>query len=993
MTSFTDHYRAIPDVPFKIYYELMPYRVREILLVSSPYFFFIMEEDGRLTEKIIHEYRGLNLINPPRLTWVPDSREAFRALSDKKFDLVIFMPREGDMTPRQFGKQLKSKHKDLPLFLLAHATSDLLFDPKYSYTPFVDKTFIWCGNTDLMIALIKSVEDRMNVSFDTRRASVRVIIMVEDSPYYCSSVLPLLYREIVAQTQAVMEDSLNEEHRILKMQARPKILLAQSYEEALSLYKGYKQHLLCIISDIRFRKNGGIDDQAGFSLLSKIKEKSPDIPLLIFSAEEANRKKALEIPALFLNKSSPSLHMEISSFLIKHLGFGDFIFRLPNGNVITTAANLREMEKVLPSIPLDSIHHHASRHHFSTWFMARSEIQLASELRHVNVNDFADSQTIKEHLITCLRHRRKNLQAGVITDFSFLTFDTDTDFIKVGKGSLGGKARGLAFMLSLLKQNPDLKRKFQDVTINVPRSLVISTEGFDSFITENNLKSLCTSSHSDAQIKMFFLNAELPQWLCNQLELFLKSTCYPLAIRSSSLLEDDQFHPSAGIYSTYMIPNNHENLQVRMKQLTNAIKLVYASTYLNIPRLLSQSTVHRTEDEKMAVIVQQLVGKPFGDCFYPAISGVARSYNFYPISHMKPEDGIAQIALGLGTIVVENAFGLRFCPAYPLVLPQFSLVNDILDNSQRFFYALDLRPSASSFKSPADFTLKKIDTHDASDHDAVKFASSTYFPEDRRIRDSFISKGHHIITFANILKYNVLPLPEILSEILKIGQEGMGSAIEIEFAVNIAFPTDQKPEFSLLQIRPMTSGKTNTRVSIKDEDISQALCFSTHSLGNGIQTVSAIVFVKPDKFDTARTIDMAAEISKINHTFQMKKQKYLLIGPGRWGSADPHLGIPVKWNDISAVAAIVETKTGSLRAEPSQGSHFFHNITSHGISYISISDSENDFIDWDWLLSLPFKRESQFLRIAEFTPPVTIKSDGKKSQACVSGPRKKPAGP
>lgn len=983
MASFTGSPGLISDFPFKIYYELMPFRVQEILLVSSPYFFFVMEEDGRLTESIIHEYQCINLTNPPRLTWASNAQDAFRLLLGKKIDLVIFIPQKNDMDPCLFGKQLKSIYKDIPFFLLIPGASELLCDPKYSYSPCVDKTFIWCGNTDLLIALIKSVEDRNNVSFDTRRANVRVIIMVEDSPYYCSTVLPLLYREIVIQTQAVMEDSLNDEHRIFKMQARPKILLAQSYEEALELYTRYTRQLLCIISDISYRKHGKLDDMAGFSLLEKIRKKSPDLPMLIFSSEESNREKALEIPAAFLNKNAPTLHSEISSFLIQHLGFGDFIFRHPDGGVIASAANLREMEKLLPSIPPDSIYYHAENHHFSTWFMARAEIQLASELRCIHVSEFADSQTIKDHLIAFLKSRRKRLQQGVITDFSPLTFDPDSDFIKSGKGSLGGKARGIAFMMSLLNQRPKLKHKFQDVIINIPKSLVITTEGFDSFIAENHLQSISTTLYTDKEIRRRFLDAHMPKWLCKNLELFLEETNHPLAIRSSSLLEGDQFHPSAGIYSTYMIANSHRRMDIRMRQLLNAVKLAYASIYLNGAGSLSLSAIHRTEDEKMAVIIQQLVGTPCGSYFYPAISGVAQSYNFYPVSPMRPEDGIASIAIGLGTIIVENSFGFRFCPKYPLMLPQFSTIDDILNNSQQFFYALDLNASEAVLESPDDYSPARIDIFAAKDHYPVKFLSSTYFPEDRRIRDSFTSNGHHIITFSNILKYRTFPLPELLSEILEMGAEGMGAPVEIEFAVNLQSRPDQKPEFSLLQIKPMATGGTNTHVAIIEDDLSKAVCFSTHGLGNGIQSASAIVFVKPDEFDTGRTVDMAAEISRINKRFQLKKQKYVLIGPGRWGAADPHLGIPVKWNDISAVAAIIETTTETLKTEPSQGSHFFYNITSLGIGYITIWDSKRDFIDWNWLLSLPVKNESGFLRTVEPQNPVIIKLDGRKSQGCV----------
>ncbi|OQY14319.1 MAG: phosphoenolpyruvate synthase PpsA [Desulfobacteraceae bacterium 4572_187] len=980
------------DLSFKVFHELMAKKVTEILLVSSPYDAFIMEEEGRLAERIIHEYRGLNLSRPPKLTWVSTAQEALNTLSNKEFDLVITMPRLDDMDAFNLGRKIKKICPELPIYLLAHNTNRLLLESKQSDLSSIDKLYVWYGNSDLLLALIKNTEDQMNVAYDTKRAKVRVIILVEDSPIYYSSFLPILYKEIVRQTQAVMEESLNDEHRILRMRARPKILVAENYEEAEKLYRQFKPYLLSVFSDVRFPRKGKMDNHAGFDLLSMIKKETPDIPLLNLSSEEANRKKAEKISAVFLNKNSPTLHSEIRSFFMDRLGFGDFIFRLPNGREIARASNLREMEKILPSIPDKSISFHAARNHFSSWLMARSEILLASKLKPLKASDFSNIKELKDHLIASIQERRKGRQKGIITDFVSGAFDPDADFMKIGKGSLGGKARGLAFMSTQLKKNPHMLEKFKDITISVPKTLVISTEAFDSFINENKLRDIPTSDYSDNQISEIFLQSSLPDWLHNDLKLFIEHIDYPLAIRSSSLLEDAQFQPFAGIYKTYMLPNQDRDPAQRLIQLVVAIKLVYASTYLEIPRAYARSTLHRTEDEKMAVIIQQLSGGRYGDYFYPTLAGVAQSYNFYPISHMKPEEGIAHIALGLGKTVVEGETSLRFSPKYPQFLPQFSTVDDILKNSQRFFYALKMVDSPESLESPESFasngkatddaTLIKLEIDDALDYAPVVNLSSTYIPEENRIRDTGNVKGYRVLTFAGILKYDFFPLPQILTEILKIGRKGMGSPVEIEFSVNIDFNKKKKPEFSLLQIRPMAINMHNRDVEITEKDRERAFCFSTMALGNGkFKDITDIIYVRPDSFDPARTVEIAGEIGKVNRQMLQKNKKYLLIGPGRWGSADRWLGIPVTWKDISGISAVVETTAENLKADPSQGSHFFHNITSLGISYLTIKENDEDFLDIKWLKSLLPESETDYLRHVKLDRPITLKIDGKKSQA------------
>ena len=972
------------DLSFKVFHELMARKVTEILLVSSPYDAFIMEEEGRLAERIIHEYRGLNLSRPPMLTWVSSAHEALDALSQKKFDLVITMPQVDETDAYVLGRQIKSKFPDLPVFLMIQNTSRHLLDRKYADHNSIDRLYVWYGNSDLLLALIKNLEDRMNVAYDTQRAWVRVIIIVEDSPIYYSSLLPLLYKEIVTQTQAVMEESLNDEHRILRMRARPKILVAQTFEEAVDLYQKYRPYLLSVFSDVRFPKNGKLDDTAGFKLLSMIKGESPDLPLLHFSSEESNRKLAQKIPAVFLNKNSATLHSEIRSFFMQYLGFGEFVFKLPDGKEIGKASNLREMEDILPTITDESFFYHATHNHFSSWLMARSEIMLASKIKPVKISDFESISDAKQYLVSIIHDRRMGRQKGIITEFDSHHFDPDADFSKIGKGSLGGKARGLAFMSTRLKNSPEFLDRFKDVDISVPKTLVVSTEAFDSFISENNLRDIASGEFDDAEIIRLFTNAKAPEWLKLDLEKFLSHARYPLAVRSSSLLEDAQFQPFAGIYKTYMIPNNHPDPNQRLQQLILAIKLVYASTYCQNARAYVKSTFHRTEDEKMGVVIQKLTGKQYGDYFYPSISGVAQSYNYYSIAHMKPEDGLAHVALGLGKIVVEGGEALRFSPKYPQFLPQFSTVDDMLENAQRVFYALNLTKFPEDLPLNEDATLERLDINDAV-HDApVRHLCSTYSAQDHRIRDGVQASGYPVCTFANILKYQSFPLAEILGDLLMIGRAGMGCPVEIEFAVKMPFDGEQKPVFELLQIRPMAVNQSNMEIEISTEDIANAFCYSTMALGNGkFREIEDIIFVNPDTFDAADTIEIAAEIASVNKDMVSRNRKYLLIGPGRWGSADRWLGIPVRWTDISGVGAIVETTIEGLKADPSQGSHFFHNITSLGISYLNTSEGGEDFIDWKWLRNLSATKETPHLKHVVLKKPLTIKIDGKQSRAVI----------
>lgn len=651
----------------------------------------------------------------------------------------------------------------------------------------IDKTFVWTGNSDLLLAIVKNAEDHINAARDTERAMVRVLILVEDSPVYRSSFLPLIYKEIVRQIQSLLELGINEEHRLLLMRARPKILLAENYEQAMELYKRFHPYLFGIISDARLPKNGVLNENAGIDFLSYIRKEIFDLPLLLLSSETCNREKAEAVPAVFLDKNSANFMRELHDFFLNHLGFGDFVFRMPDGTEIDRCHNLKNLIEKLPDIPDESLCWHSDRNHFSNWIMSRSEIALASEFRKVKTTDFNSPDELRNYIISNVRSLLIWLQKGEVVQFKIHHFDVELmDFIKIGCGSLGGKARGLAFMSALLQENPGIHEKYSDINITIPKTLAVTIDGFEDFVDTNNLRYLGEGDFPDKIIAEKFLQAQMPEYLFKDLEVFLSQVNFPLSIRSSSRLEDAHFQPYAGLYETYMLPNNHPDFSIRLNHLVSAVKLVYASTYYEGPRAFSKNTSNPHSEESMGVIIQQMTGNRHGDYYYPDISGVAQSYNFYPVSHMTHEEGIAHIALGLGKIVVEGGRTLRFSPKYPNILPQFSLIDDILSNAQRKFYALKIKGYPESLHFQHNSNLEKRDIDDAENEPPVQMLSSTYIPDEHRIRDSSYFSGPKILTFAQVLKYKYFPLPELLTDLLGIGRNAMGCPVEIEFAVNLS---------------------------------------------------------------------------------------------------------------------------------------------------------------------------------------------------------------
>ncbi|MFH0726077.1 MAG: PEP/pyruvate-binding domain-containing protein [Pseudomonadota bacterium] len=986
MTIALDYFTGDFDPRFKIFHELMQKKIRDILLVSTPYDAWIMDEDCRLSERIIHEYQGLNLSHPPRLHWAASGEAALRELDTRKFDMVITMPRVWGMDSFVLGQRIKEKDASIPVIMMTHRIPPTQeCSPEDPLSAGIDRVFAWSGNTDILVALIKSAEDRLNVAHDTKAAGIRVILFVEDSPYYITSLLPILYRELVTQTQAVLEEGLNEEHRLLTMRARPKILVAGSFEEAIRLYEEFEPFVLGVISDVRFYRNCKKEDDAGVSFLSRIKKERFDIPLLLTSSDSKNAEKAKRIPAVFVDKNLPSLHEAVRSFFLDHLGFGEFVFRAPDGGEIARAGNMRALETHMKQIPLDAFLSHCNRNDFSRWLYARTEFGLADKLRPITHADFSfDLPHHRDYVVSLIRARRHQRQKGVVANFEADDFDPDTDFLKIGKGSLGGKARGLAYISTRLRGAGSLHDTYDAIHILIPQTLVLTTDAFDAFIAQNHLKKLANENLADEDMAARFLSGSFPEWIETDLKGYLAHIRYPLAIRSSSLLEDAHAHAYAGLYHTYMIPNDHPDPGVRLAHLITAIKLVYASTYYNSPKAFSKRVGHRTEEEKMAVIVQQLVGDAYDGFFYPAISGVAQSHNFYPFPPMKPEEGVATIAMGLGKIVMAGEKTLRFSPRFPKNQLQKANVEDILEGAQQYFYALKLGAPPQLLTHNDEMSLVRRRVTDAADELPVKLLAGTYIPEEHRIRETTLVSGPRVLTFSSVLQYNLVPLPQILIDILVMGEEGMGCPVEVEFSVNLYQDKLRKPEFAVLQIRPMSAGSEFASLEITEKEIQNAFCHSQNALGNAREEkIRDILYVKPDSFSPMKTPEIARQISRMNEMLGWEDKKYLLIGPGRWGSADRWLGIPVKWADISGVQAIIEATHPQLRADPSQGSHFFHNITTLGITYITVADRQTGYLNWPWLAAQPVVSATEFVAHVHLDPPLTLKVDGRKTECVI----------
>jgi hypothetical protein len=851
-----------------------------------------------------------------------------------------------------------------------------------------DMIFIWQGDFRIIFGIIKYIEDRLNIEYDTKNVGIQVIILIEDSIRFYSSYLPLIYSELVKQAQRLISEGINLSHKFLRMRARPKIVLCTNYEEAWAYYKRYENNVLGVISDIDFLRDGKPDPKAGIRFAKSVKKEHPDIPILLQSNVPENEEVAHSIGTSFILKDSPTLHKDLRNFMRNQFSLGDFIFRDGSGEEVGTAKNLSELEQRLREVPIDSIAFHASRNHFSTWLKARTEFWLAHQLRPRKVEDYKTVEDLRQDLIQSVSEFRRDRQRGVILDFNKDTFDTYSSFARIGDGSIGGKARGLGFVNNLLS-NFDIGGKFKDVDIYVPTSVVVGTEVFDDFLEMNDLHQFALRCRDDDELFEKFLGApHFPENAVSQLRELLQLVNTPLAVRSSSLLEDSQGQPFAGVYDTFMIPNNHDDLDVRLIQLIMAIKKIYASTYTQKSKDYIKVTSYRLEEEKMAVIIQKTVGQNHNGKFYPEFSGVAKSYNFYPTEPLKSNDGIVSVALGLGKMIVEGGSSIRFCPKYPHHLLQFGTIEDALEYSQKDFYAIDLQNKNADLEIDEDKTVRKYGIHSAEEDGTLPLIASTYSHENNAIYDGTSRIGTRLFTLAPILKYRVFPLPEIIELLLEMGSWGMGSPVEIEFAVDLSVPKGELREFGLLQMRPLVISNEVEELEIDGYEDSQIICQSNNALGNGVNhNITDIIFVDINTFDRSKSRKAAEEVSKLNNKLIHEGREYLLIGVGRWGSLDSWLGIPVTWENISGARAIVEANFKDFDVQPSQGSHFFQNLTSFKVGYFTVNRHlGKGMLDWEWLESLEPIQKHQFVTHVRTNSPITIKINGRENRGIILKP-------
>ncbi len=975
---------------FHEFQNLMRFRIREVLLVSSLYDSFILEEDGQLYDKVLSEYRDMNIRQVPGLTRVSTGREALEMAADKdRFDLIVITLNLGDMDALQFARKIKQAGLEIPVVLMAYETREL--NELLSKRDFSDleKVFMWQGDFRVLIAILKYIEDKRNVDYDTLSVGVQSIIVIEDNVRFYSSYLPMIYTELFKHAQSLISEGVNVPHKLLRRRARPKILQCETYEEAWHYYKSYEDCILGVISDIEFPREGKRDPEAGIRFAREVKASHFDIPILLQSDHEGFADVAEEIGASFLLKSSPTLLNDLRRFMVNNFSFGDFAFFLPHGVEVGRASNLREFEVKLGEVPDESIRFHAERNHFSNWLKARTEFWLAHQLRPQKVTDFGSIAEIRGYLIKAIRDLQARRSRGSVTDFDPDSFDTESDFARIGGGSLGGKARGLAFTKRLL-DNLKIKDHFKGVRLTVPPALVLGTEVFDQFLDDNRLWDFAMECEDDAEILRMFLEARFPRNMRKDLKSYLDLVRYPLAVRSSSLLEDSRYLPFAGVYRTCMFPNSHLKLSIRLEALIRNVKKVYASTFSQAAKAFIKATPYRLEEEKMAVIVQKLVGSQHSRRFYPDFAGVARSYNYYPRPPMTSDDGIAMVGLGLGRLVIEGGEVIRFCPVYPKHDLQFADLKDVLKNSQKGFYALDMdEPDVELAPGDIDAGLIKSALDLAEKDGTLANIGSTYSNENQSITDGLSRPGARLVTFAPILKSGLFPLPDILKLVMDIGKWGMSSPVEIEFAVNLSSSTEELKEFGIVQVRPLVKSQEAVELEVDGIDEESLVCHSPQVLGNGlISNIRDIVMVDPERFERSRSLEAAAEVGVYNAELASAERQYLLIGMGRWGSADSWLGIPVTWEQISGARVIIETGFKDFRVVPSQGTHFFQNLTSFQVGYFTVNPIVKEgFVDWDWLTRLEPESTKKYTRHIHFDEPLEVRMNGHSNKGVIFKPR------
>ncbi len=970
---------------------LMQKRIHRVLVICSNYDNYMLEEDGRIDEQIFNEYASLNLRYPPTFVQTDNEEDAFKILGEGNVDLVISMLSLKGTDVFGLAKRIKEKHASIPIVVLTYFSREVSLRLEGEDLSAIDYVFCWLGDASLILAIIKLIEDKMNADHDIENIGVQAIILVENSIRYISLYLPNIYKIVLMQSLDFQREALNEHQRMLKMRGRPKILLANNFNDALDLYYKYKYNVLGVISDISYKRDGIQDENAGIELCKVVMADDDKVPFLLQSSSLSHKKIAEEMGAGFINKYSKSLSLELRNFIIQNLAFGPFVFRNPDTmEPIAIATDLQSLQQKLLTIPDNSLEYHASRNHFSKWLNARAFFPVAQMFKYIRKEDFASKDEMRRFLYVAISSFRLGKGRGVIAKFDKASFDEYQIFSRIGEGSIGGKARGLAFINRIIKNNK-LFNLFPDVIITIPRTVVLSTDIFDEFMEQNNLYSVALSDLTDSEILDKFINAELPGHVLQDFYAFLSvSKNVPIAVRSSSKLEDSHYQPFAGIYSTYMIPRIADN-KLMVKMLSDAIKEVYASVYYKSSKAYMTATANVIDEEKMGIILQEVCGTRHGDIFYPTLSGVARSINYYPIGSEKAGDGIVNMAFGLGKLIVEGGMSLRFSPRYPKKILQLSSPETALRDTQKVFCALDL--NAGSFVPSTDdgVNILKIDIKDANNDGAMKYVGSTYDRVNHILRDGISHPGKRVISFANVLQHKAFPVAEIISTLLDLGQKEMNNPVEIEFAANLETPPGTPKVFSFLQIRPIVHTEETVNINLTHIRPENTIVYSDSALGNGtFKGICDLVYVRPESFNAANNKNLAIEIENLNANFVRQSSGYVLIGPGRWGSSDPWLGIPVIWPQISAARIIIESGLKNYRIDPSQGTHFFQNLTSFRVGYFTINPYiKEGFYDVDFLNSLEAVYENEHIRHIRFSNPLDIMIDGRKHKGVIMKPGEK----
>lgn len=973
-----------PEVSFE---NLMQKRIYQVLIICSNYDFFQLEVDGRIDEQIFNEYVSLNLRYPPVFLQADSAEKAFEILENSPIDLVINMLSISGIDPFELANRIKAKHSRVPIVVLTPFSREVRQKLQREDLSSIDYVFSWLGDASILLAVIKLLEDKMNLENDVKKEGVQALLLVEDSVRFYSSYLPHLYKFVLKQSQEFMKEGLNEYRGMMRMRGRPKIMLATTYEDALELYNAYHEKLLGVISDVKYPRNGVKDPEAGLQLCQEVRKDDAYLPFVFQSSDLDANKDITDCNTVFLYKNSKNLSFELKNYIFKNLAFGDFVFRDPDTlEELARAHNLQEVQRKIHHVPMRSLRYHFQRNDFSRWLNARALFPIAKKLKYVSLDEFSSVEEARDFILRIIAQFRISQSRGVIASFDRDTYDEYLLFSRIGEGSLGGKARGLAFIESFLNRS-SIWNKYKDVHITIPRTVVITTELFDEFMETNQLYQIALSDASDEEILQAFVKAALPLRLKYDLAAFLHIISRPLAVRSSSVLEDSHYQPFAGIYSTYMVAHQ-EDKQAMQEQVEVAVKSVYASVYFASSKAYMEATSNMIDEEKMSIIIQEICGSRYGDYFYPNISGIARSINFYPIEPEQPQDGIAKVALGLGKTIVEGWKSLRFSPKYPEKALQLSSPEAALRETQKQFYALELDPAKFRPSTDDSINLSRLRVRDAEKHRSLKHLASTFDLHNNVLRDGTNYEGKKLITFSNVLKHKVFPLADIIKDLLDMGQNELNNPVEIEFAVNLDRPKDEPCIFNFLQIRPIVDTLESEHIEINNPDFNELLIYSESALGNGlIEDIYDLVYVIPEHFDPAKTHEIAGYVSEMNTKLRNEGRNYALIGPGRWGSSDPWLGIPVKWVDISNARLIVESGLSNYRIDPSQGTHFFQNLTSFRVGYFTVNPYEqHGFYNTDYLKQTEAEEENYYLRHIRFEQPVMIKIDGKNNQGAVFKP-------